>query len=273
MSASVSRRDNTDRSLARSAWESVPRKNRPVGYGMPGIANPRGISPRNVRGRVTRRWTWSETPPMNLGIIPFCLAMPPMSGQRRSRILEFRTQTRSFVLKTLNVQGTRKCLPWNRCAHLHESHRTLRDGSFGVALSQALRARLRSHRALRDCSFGWRCPRHFVPGYDRTVPSGTALLGWRCPRHFVPGYDRTVPSETLRNRPLVRRPDFRNESRRCGENSLEMVNCWDPSGSAGGHRDWCDRNHCGLGRRGYRSGRGRNWGDRTVHPIGIFRSS
>jgi hypothetical protein len=154
MSASVSRRDNTDRSLARSAWESVPRKNRPVGYGMPGIANPRGISPRNVRGRVTRRWTWSETPPMNLGIIPFCLAMPPMSGQRRSRILEFRTQTRSFVLKTLNVQGTRKCLPWNRCAHLHESHRTLRDGSFGVALSQALRARLRSHRTLRDGSFG-----------------------------------------------------------------------------------------------------------------------
>jgi hypothetical protein len=36
MSASASRRDNTDRSLARSAWESVPRKNRPVGYGMVG---------------------------------------------------------------------------------------------------------------------------------------------------------------------------------------------------------------------------------------------
>jgi hypothetical protein len=34
MSASASRRDDTDRSLARSAWESVPRKNRPVGYGM-----------------------------------------------------------------------------------------------------------------------------------------------------------------------------------------------------------------------------------------------
>jgi hypothetical protein len=34
----------------------------------------------------------------------------------------------------------------NRCAHFHESDRTLRDGSFGVALSQALRARLRSHR-------------------------------------------------------------------------------------------------------------------------------
>src|SRR5208337_3137514 len=27
----------------------------------------------NVVGRVTRRWTWSETPPMHLGIIPFCL--------------------------------------------------------------------------------------------------------------------------------------------------------------------------------------------------------
>ena len=34
----------------------------------------------------------------------------------------------------------------NRCAHLHESDRTLRDGSFGLALSQPLRARLRSHR-------------------------------------------------------------------------------------------------------------------------------
>ena len=32
------------------------------------------------------------------------------------------------------------------CVHLQESHRTLRDGSFGVTLSQALRARLRSHR-------------------------------------------------------------------------------------------------------------------------------
>jgi hypothetical protein len=31
-------------------------------------------------------------------------------------------------------------------AHLHESDRALRDGSFEVALSQALRARLRSYR-------------------------------------------------------------------------------------------------------------------------------
>src|SRR6202043_508016 len=28
---------------------------------------------------------------------------------------------------------------------------------------------------------------------NQTVPYGTALLGRRGPRHFVPGYDRTVP--------------------------------------------------------------------------------
>jgi hypothetical protein len=26
-----------------------------------------------------------------------------------------------------------------------------------------------------------RCPRHFVPGYDRTVPPGQAVAGVRCP--------------------------------------------------------------------------------------------
>jgi hypothetical protein len=30
-------------------------------------------------------------------------------------------------------------------------------------------------------------------GANHTVPYGTDLLRWRCPRHFVPGYDRTVP--------------------------------------------------------------------------------
>src|SRR6516165_10059856 len=30
----------------------------------------------------------------------------------------------------------------------------------------------RSYRTLRDGSFGVRCPRHFVPGYDRAVPPG-----------------------------------------------------------------------------------------------------
>ena len=37
----------------------------------------------------------------------------------------------------------------NRWAHLHESYRTLLDGSLGR-----------------------RCPRHFVPGYDHAVPLG-----------------------------------------------------------------------------------------------------
>jgi hypothetical protein len=32
-----------------------------------------------------------------------------------------------------------------------------------------------------------------TPARITPYPHGTALLGWRCPRHFVPGYDRTVP--------------------------------------------------------------------------------
>jgi hypothetical protein len=28
---------------------------------------------------------------------------------------------------------------------------------------------------------------------NHTVPYGTVFFGWRSPRHFVPGYDRTVP--------------------------------------------------------------------------------
>src|SRR5580693_6079857 len=43
MSVSASRRDDTDRSLARSAWKSVPRKSRPVGYGMIGYEGTRTI--------------------------------------------------------------------------------------------------------------------------------------------------------------------------------------------------------------------------------------
>jgi hypothetical protein len=41
----------------------------------------------------------------------------------------------------------------SKCAHLQESDRTLRDGSLGAAI-----------------------PRHFVPGYDRTVPLGQKLF-------------------------------------------------------------------------------------------------
>jgi hypothetical protein len=41
----------------------------------------------------------------------------------------------------------------SKCAHLQESYRTLRDGSLGVAMSQALRARLRSHGPSRTKPF------------------------------------------------------------------------------------------------------------------------
>ncbi len=41
--------------------------------------------------------------------------------------------------------------------------------------------RQESHRTLRDGSLGWRCPRHFVPGYDRTVPPGQKPFARRCP--------------------------------------------------------------------------------------------
>jgi hypothetical protein len=53
-----------------------------------------------------------------------------------------------FLFETLSLQSS----TW--CARLRESDRTLRDGSFGR-----------------------RCPRHFVPGYDRTVPPGRVLAG------------------------------------------------------------------------------------------------
>jgi hypothetical protein len=59
----------------------------------------------------------------------------------------------------------------NRCAHRHESHRTLRDGSFGGCF-----------------------PRHFVPGYDRTVPPGhfaTGLLVYTRPRDPAAGFTQS----------------------------------------------------------------------------------
>ena len=41
---------------------------------------------------------------------------------------------------------------------------------------------------------------------NHTVPYGTALLGWRCPRHFVPGYDLAVPPgrNTFRAEALIK---------------------------------------------------------------------
>jgi hypothetical protein len=50
-------------------------------------------------------------------------------------------------------------------------HRENRPVGYGMIGSRCARLR-ESDRTLRDGSFGWRCPRHFVPGYDRTVPLG-----------------------------------------------------------------------------------------------------
>jgi hypothetical protein len=58
----------------------------------------------------------------------------------------------------------------NRCACLRESDRTLRDRSFG-----------------------WRCPRHFVPGYDRTVLPGQKPFAHRSDQPLV---DRSKLTET-----------------------------------------------------------------------------
>jgi hypothetical protein len=81
----------------------------------------------------------------------------------------------------------------NRCAYLHESYRTLRDGSLG-----------------------WRCSRHFVPGYDqvsaygvslgnppnRISPEGLTKYGTNRLRTFEP--DRMRISSPFREKPLFR---------------------------------------------------------------------
>src|SRR5271166_934272 len=73
----------------------------------------------------------------------------------------------------------------NRCAHLHESHRTLRDGSLG-----------------------WRCPRHFVPGYDRTVPPG----------HFATGSPKELDQCSL-----IKLVSPKSET--AGQSRTRMVSC------------------------------------------------
>src|SRR5580700_5982434 len=137
MSASASRRDNTDRSLARSATESVPRKNRPVGYGMIG-------RPGTAKGVL-------EDQDSNT----FLRAENAMNVQARESVCHGKKLYRRPEI----IQHTFFKFFYSRFRHsnhrigahtMRESHRTLRDGSFGVALSQALRARLRSVLSLRD---------------------------------------------------------------------------------------------------------------------------
>jgi hypothetical protein len=96
----VSRRDNTDRSQARSAWESVPPKNRPVGYGMIGRSG-------------FQRYFSSTCAPC------FGFSFP---------IRNFLTP----IMESVRTPARIKPYPTGRL--------------FWVALSLALRARLRSHR-------------------------------------------------------------------------------------------------------------------------------
>src|SRR5580700_12268323 len=134
MSASASRRDNTDRSLARSATESVPRKNRPVGYGM--IGRP-------------------------------CTAKGVLEDQDSNTFLR--------AENAMNVQARESVCHGKK---LYRRPEIIQQTFFQFSYSKF---RHSNHRiGAQTCA-------------NHTVPYGTVLLGWRCPRHFVPGYDRTVP--------------------------------------------------------------------------------
>jgi hypothetical protein len=64
------------------------------------------------------------------------------------------------------------CAPIRHGAHFHENNTSV----IGCA---------RSYRTLRDGTFEGPFPRHFVPGYDRVVPSGRGPAGglssFKCP--------------------------------------------------------------------------------------------
>jgi hypothetical protein len=79
-----------------------------------------------------------------------------------------RHSDRSLLLSdAAHVRPKTFSIDW--CVHLQASHRTLWDGSFGVTLSQALRARLRSHRPSGTFQTGFRRP---SGGFPPTVLSG-----------------------------------------------------------------------------------------------------
>ena len=90
----------------------------------------------------------------------------------------------------------------SRGARLRESDRALRDGSFGVALFQALRARLRSDR-------------HSVTGDKAPSASGQQIfqiflsLALFNPRQSMPALRANSGSEFS---PLINHPNFRSSS-------------------------------------------------------------
>jgi hypothetical protein len=75
----------------------------------------------------------------------------------------------------------------------------------------------RSYRTLRDGSFGVRCPRHFVPGYDRAVPPG------HLPVALIPPYAHSTAQSPIRPRPDRLRIDLEYApSNRQSESSLSQ---------------------------------------------------
>jgi hypothetical protein len=66
----------------------------------PAFINCTAFATANVVGGVTTRWTWSETPPMHLGIIPCYLAIPLGTAKGVFEDAGFRTGTGCLVLKT-----------------------------------------------------------------------------------------------------------------------------------------------------------------------------
>jgi hypothetical protein len=132
MSASASRRDNTDRSLARSAWESVPQKNRPVGYGMIG---------RPCTAKGVLEYQESNT---------FLRAENAMNVQARERVCHGKKLYRppeSYNINVLSFRIRDFVIPIIESVRKPARITPYPTGRlFWGGAAQALRARLRSHR-------------------------------------------------------------------------------------------------------------------------------
>jgi hypothetical protein len=108
-----------DRSLARSAWESVPRENRPVGYGMIGRSIPE--SQRYFSSKMCAAF-------LKEGYILLLKGWCPMMFELVLDVTDRFLNLRESVRTPARIRP----YPTGRL--------------FWVALAQALRARLRSHR-------------------------------------------------------------------------------------------------------------------------------
>src|SRR5580700_10140581 len=140
MSASASRGDNTDRSLARSAWESA--------------------APKEPSRRV--RYDRAQLIP-EVFLVEMCAVF--LKG-RLNTLLE------RFVSD--DVRAAARCIgPFPEPARF--SFR-IRNFITPIIVSVRTPARITPYPTGR--LLGWRCPRHFVPGYDRTVPPGHFATGF-----------------------------------------------------------------------------------------------